>query len=107
MTTLTRLQDALLDLGLEDLIPLPEPLTTPEVREAVGGEPTSAQLADALVHLLRLGLISVWAGHWQGKPRRVNRRSAERLLGDLRHYSFGNEADGSERVYFANVENVA
>jgi hypothetical protein len=52
-TASSRLDDALLELGLEDLIPLPEILGTREVRDAFDGEPVTEQVASALTGLLR------------------------------------------------------
>jgi len=50
----------LLKLGLEDLIPLPKHWVTgdDDVRAAVGGDPSTNQVAHALVDLLRLGRLS-------------------------------------------------
>lgn len=106
MTGMSRLHEALLELGLEDLIPLPEALDDDDVRDAVGGTPTIDEVATALVDLLRMGQISVWAGHWQDDPRRVDEQTALQLLRDPRRYTFKDEAEGYERVYFVNVENV-
>lgn len=107
MTVLTPLHEALLVLGLEDLIPLPEALEDSDVRAAVGGVPAIDEVADALVDLLQLGRISVWAADWSEEPRRVAVQNAVQLLHDRRRYAYENEADGLERVYFVNVENVA
>jgi hypothetical protein len=106
MTTFTHLQQALLELGLEDLIPLPEAFGDPDIRAAVGGELTVEDVAAALTDLSRMGRISVWAGHWPSEPRRIELHEAEQLLHDPRRYSFEQEAQGLERVYFVNVENV-
>lgn len=106
MTSLTSLHQAILEVGLEDLIPLPELLGTPEVRAAVGGEPTFEQVGDALVDLLRLGRISVWCGRWPEEPRRVPSNEAEELVCDGRHYTFESEAEDIERVYFVNAKNI-
>ncbi|WP_236789387.1 hypothetical protein [Amycolatopsis sp. GM8] len=107
MTAPTPLHGALLELGLEDLIPLPEALGDQDVRASVGGQPTINQIAAALVELLHLGRVSVWAGRWPAEPHRVSSADAERLLSDPGCYSFSNEAKGLERIYFANVENIA
>ena len=56
MTTSNPLQEALLELGLEDLIPLPEALGDPEVHAATRGTPTVDQVAPALVELLHQGV---------------------------------------------------
>lgn len=106
MTRTDPLQHALLELGLEDLIPLPEAFGDPEVRAAAGGEPTAEELGTALADLARTGRISVWVGHWADEPRRVETDEAEQLLNDPRRYSFEHEAIGLDRVYYANIENV-
>lgn len=106
MTSLTPLHQAILEVGLEDVIPLPELLGTPEVRAAVVGEPTVEEVGDALVDLLRLGRVSVWCGHWPEEPRRTSGKEAEGLLLDSRRYTFDGETEGIERVYFVNAENI-
>lgn len=107
MTDLVSLRDALLELGLEDLIPLPEIRATPEVRELAERHQQVEQVAAALVELLREGRIQVWAGHWADEPAVVSREVAETMLRDERRYSFDAEASGLARVYFANVENLS
>ncbi len=107
MTTLTPLHQALLELGLEDLIPLPETLGDRDVHDAVNGEPSIDQIGAALIDLLHLRRISVWMGPWADEPERVEPETAEPLLRDVRRYAFDSENDGSARVYFVNVENVA
>jgi hypothetical protein len=102
----SRLNDALLELGLEDLIPLPEIPGAPEIRKAFEGEPAIEQVASALVGLLNQGLIQVWRGHWADEPTHVETGAASGLLRDLRRYSFDSEANGLDRVYFVNVENI-
>lgn len=107
MTELTTLQRSRLELGLEDLIPLPQIEGMPEVRGAVDSDRAFEQLSEALLELLRRGRIQVWAGPWQEEPRRVMTESAERLLRDHRRYSYEQEStSGLERVYFVNVENI-
>lgn len=106
MTDLTPLHEALLELGLEDLIPLPEIRATPEVRDLGEGYQSFEKVYTALVDLLRAGRIQVWAGHWPDEPALVSNDVAETILRDERRYSFDAEADGLERVYFTNVENL-
>jgi hypothetical protein len=53
MTSLTPLRDALLELGLEDLIPLPEILATPEVNELSAEYRHIENVSAALIELLR------------------------------------------------------
>jgi hypothetical protein len=106
MTSLTPLHEALLELGLEDQIPLPEIATTQEVR-ALDGVNQFPEISSALVDLLRAGRIDVWSGRWPDEPVVVSDDLAETLLRDQRRYSFEAEAaDEVERVYFSNVENI-
>lgn len=108
MTELTPLQEALLDQGLEIETPLAEAFRDREIRAAGGGNPTVEEVSAALLELLSLGRISVWAGHWADHdPRRVEGEKAKQLLGDPRQYEFANEEKyGLDRVYYANVENI-
>jgi hypothetical protein len=62
MTSLMPLRNALLELGLEDLIPLPEILTTPEVNELNAEYRQRQKVSAALIELLREMKIQVWEG---------------------------------------------
>lgn len=108
MTHLTRLQEALLKQGLEVVTPLAEIMTDPDILASTSGDLTWRTVADALLGLLMLGRISVWAGHWsENDPARVSDGRAEQLLADPRQYSYELEsANGLDRVYYANVENI-
>jgi hypothetical protein len=107
MTSLTPLRDALLELGLEDLIPLPEILATPEVRELGEEYRRTENVSAALIDLLREMRIQVWDGFWYEDPKRISDELAEVVLGDIRRYSFDTEsADGLKRVYYVNVNNI-
>jgi hypothetical protein len=103
---LTPLHEALLELGLEDLIPLPEIRATPEVRNLGKDYQHFDKISTALADLLRAGRIQVWAGRWPDEPTLVSNDVAETILRDERRYSFDAEADGLERVYITNVENI-
>ena len=105
MTDLTPLHKALLELGLEDWIPLPEILETPEVRPLVAGRGAIDLVSRALVELLARDQIQVWFGQWSEDPRLAPRALAEELLLDERRYSFAGEEAGLDRVYFVNVAN--
>jgi len=105
MTEMTRVQETLLELGLEDFIPLPEALSESEALSTMRGDRLVDEVARALVDLLRRDLIQVWSGHWQAEPTLVSREVAEAILLDKRRYSYDTEADGTERVYYVNVEN--
>lgn len=106
MTDLTQLHEVLLELGLEDQIPLPEIAGTQEVRD-LDATCDFEDISSALVDLLRAGRIQVWSGRWPDEPVVVSDSLAEALLRDVRRYSFDAEAsDDLERVYFSNVENI-
>ena len=105
MTHLTSLHEALLELGLEDWIALPEILDAPEVRPLVKEGNAVGLVARALVDLLEQGRIQVWFGQWSADPSPAPRELAEGLLLDERRYSFGTEDAGLDRVYFVNVAN--
>ena len=105
MTDPMSLRQALLELGLEDLIPLPEIATADEIREVV--EPDRIEeLASALIALLREGRIQVWSGHWSNDPEVVDPDTAEKLLGLEEQYEFNSSADRRLRAYYVNVENL-
>ncbi|WP_247046623.1 hypothetical protein [Arthrobacter rhizosphaerae] len=99
----TNLRQALLDLGLEDDIPLPEAATDPEVLS----EGASVEdISTALIELLREGRIQISAGHWSQEPEFVDPGTAEELLRDHEQYTFKSTADLRLRVYYVNVDNV-
>jgi hypothetical protein len=106
MTEVTPLHEALLELGREDLIPLPEICATAEVRCLGKGSQDLEKISTALVDLLRAGRIQVWGGRWPDEPTFISDELAETILRDERRYSLDTEADGLERVYFSNVENL-
>lgn len=105
MTEMTPLHEALLELGLEDWIPLPEIRATPEIRTVVAGDQATEEISAALVDLLLEGRIQVWSGHWPDEPKPVDTKNAEEILRDEHRYSFEAEGEGLERAYFVNVDN--
>jgi hypothetical protein len=107
VTAPERLNEALLVLGLEDMIPLAEILITQEVLDAVDPQGSvEDQVPLALIELLRQGRIQVWRGRWDEEPRLVGAAAAEPLIRDGRRYSFDSEQVlGLDRVYYVNVEN--
>jgi len=105
MSEPTRLRRALLELGLEDLIPLPEIATAAEIT-GVGEGIAVERLSSALIGLLREGRIQVWSGHWPRDPEVVDAAAAERLLRVEEHYQFNSQADERMRVYYVNVDNL-
>jgi hypothetical protein len=99
------LRRALLDLGLEDLIPLPEIAADEEIRRDRESGAVD-DLRATLSELLREGRIQVWSGHWSQEPEVVDPATAERLLGVDEQYEFNSPADRRLRVYYANVDNI-
>jgi hypothetical protein len=106
MTELTAVQRALLDLGMEDLIALPETIRAPELSGLVRDEEPVPTIAAALIALLREDRIQVWSGHWPDEPDLVGSLAAEELLGEPGRYEFNSPADLDRRVYYVNVENL-
>ncbi len=105
MSEATTLRQALLDLGLEDLIPLPEAATAEEVRPFLAPG-TLQDLAAALIELLRERRIQVWSGPWPEEPEIVHSVTAEQLLHVEEQYSFNSPADLRRRVYYVNVDSL-
>ena len=108
MAELTPLHEELLQLGMEDFIALWETILPPEARHRRANEPTFEQVSQALVELLELGCIRVLSGPWQDdEPKFVDPDVAKDLLRDRRRYTSAEEiANGLERVYFVNVDNL-
>jgi hypothetical protein len=105
MIELTALHIVLLDLGLEDWIPLPEAVED-ALHEGRVGVGDSACVSNALVELLREGLIEVWSGSPSAaEPSPVSPALAEAMLLDLPRYTWRSKADLHERVYYVNVKN--
>ena len=106
MTDPTRLRQAILELGLEDLIPLPEMATSQEIRSAGGEDVSIEALRSALIGLLQEGRIQIWSGQWSQDPQVVDTAAAEELLRVDEQYIFNTPADEQLRVYYANVDNI-
>lgn len=106
MTELTAVQRALLDLGMEDLIALPETLHVPELSGLVPEGELVHSIADALIALLRSDRIQVWSGRWPDEPEVVASATGEGLVREPGHYEFNSPADLERRVYYVNVENL-
>ena len=103
------LDEAILDLGLEDDIPLWE--ITDHCRGAgliAAGSAGVDVLAKHLIALARLGAIRVRVGPWDDpRPRDAEADERDSLLLDRRRYSSAEEiADDLERVYYVNVDNI-
>lgn len=101
------LESALLELGLEDLIALPEIRGVEEVQAALPTDGTVTDVVEALVTLLRSRQIQVWSGHWPQDPKIVlDQTKAEELLRGVERYTFDSPEDLRARVYYVNVENL-
>jgi len=96
-------RQAVLDLGLEDVIPLPE--IADEVR-SIRPDVAVEALRTALLALLKEGRIQVWSGRWPDEPQAVDPAMAEELLRDDERYEFNSPADQRLRVYYINVDNL-
>ncbi|WP_139346843.1 hypothetical protein [Sinomonas mesophila] len=106
MNTRTPLQETILALGLEDLIPLPEIAATVRVQQLVDPESVLTEVSSALISLLQEGQIQVWSGHWSDEPEVLDRVAALELLVVQEQYEFNSPADLARRVYYVNVENL-
>lgn len=103
---MSALKQGLLELGLEEFIPLWEIPETPEARRDSGVSPSIEEISTALIELLDAGQIFVLAGHWSEEPELVEGDVAVSLLQDTRRYSSAEEIrHGLDRVYFVNRDN--
>lgn len=103
------LRREILDLGLEDDIPLWE--VADHCRAAgviVPGTTGLDVLGEALIALARKGEIRIRVGPWDDpEPKDLDVEHAKPLLLDRRRYSSAEEiADGLDRVYYVNVDNI-
>jgi hypothetical protein len=101
-----RTQAALLELGLEDWIPIPEALGTPEIRDALGPEDGVEKVSEALAALVASDQVRLYRGRWDSDPAPVSKPEALKLLKEPYWYSFHTEDPSEERLYFVNAENV-
>lgn len=109
MTGKSALLGALLDLGLEDLIPLPEAMEEVEVREALRGPAHWAAVAEALRSLVDSERVRVYRGHWDDDdPAALSHDEALAVLGEEQWYSWRDAAgeNNRERVWFVSVDNL-
>lgn len=102
---MSRLKDALLELGMEDVIPLPEILGSAEIESAPDFK-TLDDVISALVALLRTNRIRVWSGTWPDEPCPVTDAVGGELVRRKGQYQFNSVEDERLRVYFVNVANV-
>ncbi|PKW27311.1 hypothetical protein [Phycicoccus duodecadis] len=103
------LRREILELGLEDDIPLWEIADACRTDGLIAaGSPGVDVLAASLVALARTGEIRIRVGRWDDPDTRdADIEEAEPLLNDPRRYSSAEEiANGLERVYYVNVDNI-
>jgi hypothetical protein len=103
------LRREILALGLEDDIPLWE--VADDCRSAgliAPGTVGLDVLGTALIDLARKGNIRIRVGPWgDAEPKDLDVEQAEPLLRDRRRYSSAEEiAEGLDRVYYVNVDNI-
>jgi hypothetical protein len=104
------LRRAILDLGLEDDIPLWEITDTCRAAGVIADGPRGVEaMAETLSHLASRDEIRILVGRWDDpEPRYAEGDEVETLLADARRYSSAEEiAHDLERVYYVNVENIA
>jgi hypothetical protein len=102
------LREAILELGLEDLIPLPEAITAVEVVGATSGDPEVwRSLSEVLKDLVGEHRVQIFRGRWNDdNPATLPDNEALEVLGEERWYAFHTEDPDEERIYFVNVENI-
>ena len=97
---------ALLALGLEDWISLPEAVETRTFEGLLAIDDSLDAVSLPLLALLREGRIQVWCGPWQDEePALIGTPEAEEILLDPRRYSLDGEDHGTDRVFYSNVDN--
>jgi hypothetical protein len=100
------LREAILSLGLEDLIPLPEIAEAVRAEGVAASESALPELSSALIALLEEGLIQVSTGSWSEEPEVLDPVAARELLMVEGQYEWNSPADLVRRVYYVNVENL-
>jgi len=100
------LRTAVLELGLEDRIPVPE--ATQVADERVGEGKAVEQVRAVLEALVQEGHIRMYRGHWRrDDPHEITVDEALTLLRDARWFRFRTDDPWEERLYFVNVENLS
>ena len=103
------LRSMILDLGVEDDIPLWEIADRCRAAGLIAdGYEGVGVLSTALLDLARSDEIRILVGGWNDpEPRYVNADEAGALLADARRYASAEEiAHALERVYYVNVDNI-
>lgn len=106
MSDLNLVRVTLLELGLEDWIPVPEAVST--VR-ACGSRQPEQDVRDVLGALGREGRVRFWRGKWDREDEHVEVSVDEAvdLLADPRWFHFDLDGPAKDRLYFVNVKNIA
>jgi hypothetical protein len=96
----------LLELGLEDWIPVPEAV---EDVEAAGSLDPVGDVHEALRGLAADGLIRFWCGPWTREEEHIEVPAHEvsAVLEEPHWYSFHIDDPAEQRLYFVNIDNVA
>jgi hypothetical protein len=97
------LSEALLTLGLEDLIPLWEAAGSPEVRAVAPSVDPVGAIGRTLRNLVLDGQVQVYEGQWDAEPMMVATDVAVDLVVDTHWCAYPPD---DHRVYFVNVENL-
>jgi hypothetical protein len=97
-----------LEMGLEDWIPLPEAVATAELRQAVSADRDAwVAVSDALKDLVLEGRVRLYRGRWDDDdPRELSEGEALKVLGEEHWYAFHTEDPEEERVWFVNAQNI-
>jgi len=99
------LRTAVLELGLEGQIQLPE--VTPTAAERVGAENAIVRLREVMEGLVRDGRIRVYRGQWNDDhPAVITPEEAQTLLADPKWYEFRTADQDEERLHYVNVDNL-
>jgi hypothetical protein len=95
----------LLELGLEDWIPVPEAVESLRVR---GSSEPEQDVRETLTALGNEGLVRFWRGVWDREDEHVavTAAAAEVLLRDPRWFRYRLDEQAEERLYFVNVDNI-
>jgi hypothetical protein len=96
----------LLDLGLEDLIPLPEATAAPELLEIAREKDLVSVISSALGELVREDRIRLFRGRWNATPQPVPVEEGLKLLQNSAWYHFRTDEPDEERLYFVNINNL-
>ena len=101
-----RLIQAILDIGLEDLIGLPELLFEHDVLAAAGTENAIDDISAALVELCEQGQVKVWVGTSYEDAVPIDLDVAIAVLRDRTRYFADALPVSGPRVFYANVANI-